>query len=66
MDTPTEPPAVIDCHGDVWLSAKLAMEALREMGLRQQTIYPRNEDEWRQRNEGAREYRDLDCVKQAR
>lgn len=59
----TETADIITCDGDAWLSARLAMRALREMGIRQGTITPTTDDERRQQAEGARKWRDLDCVR---
>ena len=53
-------PDIIECSGDTWLSARLAM---REMGIRQGSVIPTTDDERRQREEGAREWKDLDCVR---
>lgn len=51
-------------NDDVWFSAELAVAAQREQDIRRGIISPRNTDEQRQRLEGRRNWRDLDCVKE--
>lgn len=54
----------VEILNDGWMSADLAMAAQREQGIRDGLITPRNAGEQRQRLEGRRNWRDLDCVRE--